>query len=94
MKGNNECNATVKTAWLYPFTTIQTVKSIYKNTTCQVHLQEYKLSSPISLLWHMYYVHLPLVNKMFQYRYACNIGEVIIFEHGCVIFLLWNILGC
>ena len=33
------------------------------------------------------HVHLPSINKMLQYRYAClilcSIGEVIIFEHGC-----------
>ena len=35
------------------------------------------------------YVHLPSINKMFQYRYAClilcSVGEVIIFEHGCYV---------
>ena len=38
------------------------------------------------------YVHMPSVNKMFQYRYAgvilCNIGEVIIFKHKCYISAL------
>ena len=38
------------------------------------------------------YVHLPPVNKMFQYRYArvilCSVREVIIFEHGCYILAL------
>ena len=33
------------------------------------------------------YVHLSSINKKFPYRYAsvikCNVGEVIIFEHGC-----------
>ena len=35
------------------------------------------------------YVHLTSINKMFPYRYAlvilCNVGEVIIFEHGLYI---------
>ena len=39
------------------------------------------------------YVHLPFINRMFLYRYAqvilCNIGEVIIFEHGRYI-LAWE----
>ena len=38
------------------------------------------------------YVHLPLINKMFQYRYArlilCGVGEVTIFEHECYISAL------
>ena len=44
------------------------------------------------------YFNLSSINKMFQYRYVsvilCNVGEVIIFEHQCYIFQLWNILGC
>ena len=42
-------------------------------------------------------IHLPSVNKMFQYRYACvmlySVGEVIILEDGAI-FQLWNMLGC
>ena len=41
------------------------------------------------------YVHLPSINKMFQYRYArlilCSVGEVIIFEHGCYISALEHV---
>ena len=41
------------------------------------------------------YVHLPSVNKIFQYCYArlilCSVGEVIIFEHGCYISALEHI---
>ena len=47
------------------------------------HTMKLKFSSYVHLSG---YVHLPPVNKMFQYRYArvilCNVGEVIIFEHG------------
>ena len=38
------------------------------------------------------YVHLPSINKMFQYRYdraiLRGVGEVITFEHGCYISAL------
>ena len=38
------------------------------------------------------YVHLPSMNQMLQYQYACvilcNVGEVIIFEHGLYISAL------
>ena len=41
------------------------------------------------------YVHLPSINKMFQYRYASvilgGLGEVIIFEHGCFVSALAHI---
>ena len=41
------------------------------------------------------YIHLPSINKMYQYRYArvilCGVGEVIIFEHGCYISALAHI---
>ena len=41
------------------------------------------------------YVHLPSINKMFQYRYAglilCSVGEVIIYEHGCYISALEHV---
>ena len=41
------------------------------------------------------YVYLPSINKMFQHHYArvilCNVGEVIIFEHGCYIPALEHI---
>ena len=33
------------------------------------------------------YIHLPSINKMFQYR----VGEVIIFENGCYISALGHI---
>ena len=34
------------------------------------------------------YVHIPCMNQIFQYRYACNVGEVYIFEHGLYISAL------
>ena len=41
------------------------------------------------------YVHLPSINKMFQHHYAsvilCNVGEVIILEHGCYISALEHV---
>ena len=41
------------------------------------------------------YVHLPSINKTFQYRYALvilgGVGEVIIFEHGFCISALAHI---
>ena len=41
------------------------------------------------------YVHLPSINKMFQYRYArmilLGVGEVINFEHRCYISALAHI---
>ena len=41
------------------------------------------------------YVHLPSINKMFQYHYVllilCSVGEVIIFEHGCYISALEHV---
>ena len=42
------------------------------------------------------YVHLPSINKMFQYRYTrvvlCSVGEVSIFEHGYYISALENVI--
>ena len=41
------------------------------------------------------YVHLPSINKMFQYGYTLlilySVGEVIIFEHGCYISALEHV---
>ena len=41
------------------------------------------------------YVYLPSINEIFQYHYAsvilCNVGEVIIFEHGLYISALEHI---
>ena len=42
------------------------------------------------------YVHLPSISKMFQYCYICvilcSIGKVIIFEQGCYISALENVM--
>ena len=41
------------------------------------------------------YVHLPSINKMFQYRYASvilrSVGDFIISEHGCYISALEHV---
>ena len=43
-------------------------------------------------------VHLPAIHKMFQYHCAsvilCRVGETIIFEHGCYISALEDIVFC
>ena len=42
------------------------------------------------------YIHLPSINKIYQYRYArlilCSVVEIVIFEHSCYISALGHVM--